>query len=93
MSHGLNKRAKISLFRTQSKRPLLPKYINEPEGSLIGHPDVQEVFATMRTLADQPPESLGAYIISMAEYPSDVLAVLLLQKEAGIQHPLRSAFI
>lgn len=38
----------------QSKRPLLPKYINEPEGSLIGHPDVQEVFATMRTLADQP---------------------------------------
>ncbi|MCP6059846.1 phosphoenolpyruvate carboxylase, partial [Klebsiella pneumoniae] len=46
----------------QSKRPLLPKYINEPEGSLIGHPDVQEIFATMRTLADQPPESLGAYI-------------------------------
>ena len=34
----------------------------------------------MRTLADQPPESLGAYIISMAEYPSDVLAVLLLQR-------------
>ena len=73
----------------QSKRPLLPKYLNEPEGSLIRHPDVLEVFATMRTLAEQPAESLGAYIISMAEYPSDVLAVLLLQKEAGIQHPLR----
>lgn len=73
----------------QSKRPLLPKFINEPEGSLIQHPDVLEVFATMRTLAEQPTESLGAYIISMAEYPSDVLAVLLLQKEAGIQHPLR----
>lgn len=73
----------------QSKRPLLPKFFNEPEGSLIQHPDVLEVFATMRTLAEQPPESLGAYIISMAEYPSDVLAVLLLQKEAGIQHPLR----
>lgn len=73
----------------QSKRPLLPKYLNEPEGSLIQHPDVLEVFATMRTLAEQPPESLGAYIISMAEYPSDVLAVLLLQKEAGIQQPLR----
>ncbi|MFU8545547.1 phosphoenolpyruvate carboxylase [Acinetobacter junii] len=73
----------------QSKRPLLPKYLNEPEGSLIQHPDVLEVFATMRTLAEQPAESLGAYIISMAEYPSDVLAVLLLQKEAGIQHPLR----
>lgn len=73
----------------QSKRPLLPKFFNEPEGSLIQHPDVLEVFATMRTLAEQPTESLGAYIISMAEYPSDVLAVLLLQKEAGIQHPLR----
>ncbi|WP_343316408.1 phosphoenolpyruvate carboxylase [Acinetobacter soli] len=73
----------------QSKRPLLPKYLKEPEGSLIEHPDVKEVFATMRTLAEQPPESLGAYIISMAEYPSDVLAVLLLQKEAGILNPLR----
>ncbi|WP_286995111.1 phosphoenolpyruvate carboxylase, partial [Acinetobacter sp.] len=73
----------------QSKRPLLPKYLNEPEGSLIEHPDVKEVFATMRTLAEQPPESLGAYIISMAEYASDVLAVLLLQKEAGILQPLR----
>ncbi|MDM1018711.1 phosphoenolpyruvate carboxylase [Acinetobacter sp. VNK23] len=73
----------------QSKRPLLPKYLDEPEGSLIQHPDVLEVFATMRTLAEQPIESLGAYIISMAEHPSDVLAVLLLQKEAGIQHPLR----
>ena len=73
----------------QSKRPLLPKHLNESAQSLIEHPDVQEVFATMRTLADQPAESLGAYIISMAEYPSDVLAVLLLQKEAGIKHPLR----
>ncbi|RLZ10373.1 phosphoenolpyruvate carboxylase [Acinetobacter sp. 2JN-4] len=73
----------------QSKRPLLPKFLNEPEGSLIQHPDVLEVFATMRTLAEQPSESLGAYIISMAEYPSDVLAVLLLQKEAGIQQALR----
>ncbi len=72
-----------------NKRPLLPKILNEPANSLIEHPDVQEVFATMRTLAEQPKESLGAYIISMAEYPSDVLAVLLLQKEAGIEHPLR----
>ncbi|WP_180178350.1 phosphoenolpyruvate carboxylase [Acinetobacter sp. YH01005] len=73
----------------QSKRPLLPKFLNEPKQSLIEHPDVQEVFATMRTLAEQPPESLGAYIISMAEHPSDVLAVLLLQKEAGIKQALR----
>ncbi|GAB3050835.1 phosphoenolpyruvate carboxylase [Acinetobacter apis] len=78
------------LNELQSKRPLLPRFINETEETLlINHPDVKEVFATMRTLAKQPKESLGAYVISMAEYPSDVLAVLLLQKEAGIQHPLR----
>ncbi|MDY6457684.1 phosphoenolpyruvate carboxylase [Acinetobacter faecalis] len=82
-------RQNFLLQELQSKRPLLPKYLNEPAGSLIEHPDVQEVFATMRTLAEQPQESLGAYIISMAEYPSDVLAVLLLQKEADIKHPLR----
>ncbi len=82
-------RQNFLLQELQSKRPLLPKHLNEPAGSLIEHPDVQEVFATMRTLAEQPSESLGAYIISMAEYPSDVLAVLLLQKEAGIEHALR----
>ena len=82
-------RQNFLLQELQSKRPLLPKHLHEPEQSLILHPDVQEVFATMRTLAEQPAESLGAYIISMAEYPSDVLAVLLLQKEAGIQQPLR----
>lgn len=82
-------RQNFLLQELQSKRPLLPKFIQEPQQSLIEHPDVQEVFATMRTLAQQPQESLGAYIISMAEYPSDILAVLLLQKEAGIQHPLR----
>jgi phosphoenolpyruvate carboxylase len=82
-------RQNFLLQELQSKRPLLPKHLNEPAQSLIEHPDVQEVFATMRTLAQQPSESLGAYIISMAEYPSDVLAVLLLQKEAGIQKALR----
>ncbi len=82
-------RQNFLLQELQSKRPLLPKHFNEPAQSLILHPDVQEVFATMQTLAEQPTESLGAYIISMAEYPSDVLAVLLLQKEAGIQRPLR----
>ena len=82
-------RQNFLLQELQSKRPLLPKHLNESKDSLIEHPDVKEVFATMRTLAAQPAESLGAYIISMAEYPSDVLAVLLLQKEAGIQTPLR----
>lgn len=82
-------RQNFLLNELQSKRPLLPKVIQASEEDLINHPDVKEVFATMHTLAQQPKESLGAYIISMAEYPSDVLAVLLLQKEAGIEEPLR----
>ncbi len=77
------------LQELQNKRPLLPKHIHASADSLIKHPDVQEVFATMHTLAAQPQSALGAYIISMAEHPSDVLSVLLLQKEAGIEHPLR----
>ncbi|MBF7681957.1 phosphoenolpyruvate carboxylase [Acinetobacter sp. B5B] len=82
-------RQNFLLNELQNKRPLLPKVIHASEGDLINHPDVKEVFATMRTLAEQPKDSLGAYIISMAEYPSDVLAVLLLQKEAGIEDFLR----
>ena len=35
------------------------------------------------------PESLGAYVITMAGKPSDVLAVELLQREAGITPPRR----
>ncbi len=42
----------------------------------------------MRTLADQPPESLGAYIIRWLNIQV-MFWRLLLQKEAGIQHPLR----
>lgn len=72
----------------ENKRPLLPK-IGLPTDGLLAHPEVQETLATFNMLATQPSECLGAYVISMAEYPSDVLAVMLLQKEAGIQQPLR----
>jgi len=51
--------------------------------------EVADVFATCRTLARIHPESLGAYVITMASQPSDVLAVELLQREAGVRVPLR----
>ena len=51
--------------------------------------EVQEVLDTFRMLATLPRDSLGAYVISMARRPSDVLAVELLQKEARIAEPLR----
>jgi phosphoenolpyruvate carboxylase len=47
-------------------------------------PRVAEVFDTFRMMAAIHPESLGAYVITMAGRPSDVLAVELLQREAGV---------
>lgn len=51
--------------------------------------DVREVLETCRVVAEQGPEGLGAYVISMAKRPSDVLAVMLLQKIAGVHQPMR----
>jgi phosphoenolpyruvate carboxylase len=52
-------------------------------------PQVAEVLATCRMLARIPTESLGAYVITMAAQPSDVLAVEVLQRWAGVAPPLR----
>ncbi|MEM1433983.1 MAG: phosphoenolpyruvate carboxylase [Pseudomonadota bacterium] len=59
-----------------NRRPLLPV-------GWQGEADTNEVLATCKVVASQPPEALGAYVISMARQPSDVLAVLLLLKEQG----------
>ena len=64
------------LEELNSKRPLIPPVM--PVNA-----QVQEVLDTMRMVA-QEHESLGAYIISMASTASDVLAVILLQREAGM---------
>lgn len=60
----------------ESARPLIPHHFNDSA-------QVNEVWKTFTTLAEQPLDALGAYIISMAKKPSDVLAVRLLQKEAA----------
>ncbi len=49
---------------------------------------VQEVLATFRTVVEQPREALGAYVISMARQPSDILAVHLLLKKSGCEYSL-----
>lgn len=61
-----------------SKRPLIPP-------CLALDADMREVLKTFRVASDLGPRSLGAYVISMASNPSDVLAVVLLQKEASLQ--------
>ena len=48
-----------------------------------------EVWSTFKALASQPKECLGAYIISMTSSASDILSVILLQKEANIKDKLR----
>lgn len=60
----------------KSKRPLIPT-------DLALTPESQDVVDTFRAARLVGPESLGAYVISLAKRPSDVLAVELLQKELG----------
>lgn len=65
-----------------SRRPLLP-------GDYKPSADTAEVLATCREVAAAPAASLGSYVISMAGAASDVLAVQLLLKEAGLRRPMR----
>ncbi len=73
----------------KNPRPLLPKILNAAADAPILSANVQESLATFDVLAAHPGEALGAYVISMAQQASDVLAVLLLQKKAGVQKLLR----
>jgi phosphoenolpyruvate carboxylase len=67
-------------------RPLIPRYFLDSEKCT---PSVKDTLTTFSVAAEIGPESLGAYIISMARAPSDVLAVMLLQREMGVKHPMR----
>ena len=75
---------KFLIAECQNKRPLLPDDIPFTA-------DQQEVIDTIKVVASLPSDSFGAYVISMASEPSDVLAVRLLQKAGGVKEPLRVA--
>jgi len=79
-----SEKKKISFLSKQflSKKPLMTGKIN------LEHDD-QEVWSTFKMISKIPKECLGAYIVSMASNVSDVLVVMLLQKEAGMQSYLR----
>jgi len=66
----------------KNRRPLLPAHF-KPQA------ETAEVLATCREIAAAPGASLGSYVISMAGAASDVLAVQLLLKEAGLTRPMR----
>ena len=50
--------------------------------------NIYEVLKTCQTISKHPRSSFANYIISMAHSGSDVLAVMLLQREAGVTDPL-----
>lgn len=66
----------------EGRRPLIPH-------DLPASANVRDVLETFRVAQQIGPSSLGAYVISMATNPSDVLAVELLQREAQIKSPMR----
>ncbi|HAU13862.1 MAG TPA: phosphoenolpyruvate carboxylase [Gammaproteobacteria bacterium] len=77
-----SEKQRFLITELEGKRPLIPRYL---ECSA----EVREVLDTFQMLAEQSIDALGAYVISMAHVPSDVLAVLLLQKEAGMDQLMR----
>ena len=81
-------RQALLLAELDNPRPLVPR--RWPGDDAVA--DVLGTFAAIAELVgDDAPEQagLGAYVISMARTPSDVLAVYLLQRELGVQTPLR----
>jgi phosphoenolpyruvate carboxylase len=61
-------------------RPPRPELLEVPSED-----DVRDVLQTIRTAAALDPATLGAYVVSMAQAPSDVLAVEYLQALAGLR--------
>ena len=76
-----SKRCDFLRHELANPRPLIP-YEFEPSD------DVAEVLKTCEVIADADPASLCSYVISMARQPSDILAVMLLQKACGVTQPL-----
>ncbi|NLD14438.1 MAG: phosphoenolpyruvate carboxylase [Gammaproteobacteria bacterium] len=77
-------RQQFLLKELHNKRPLLSR-------DFQASADTREVLDTCAVIARAPTESLGTYVISMAQAASDVLAVQLLLKEAGVRRAMRVA--
>ena len=63
------------------RRPLFPP-------AWPGSDDANEVLDTCRAIAEHDAAGVSAYVVSMASRPSDVLAVALMLKEAGVRASL-----
>ncbi|XP_009603289.1 phosphoenolpyruvate carboxylase-like [Nicotiana tomentosiformis] len=70
------------LSELSGKRPLFGPDLPKTD-------EITDVLDTFNVIAELPADNFGAYIISMATAPSDVLAVELLQRECHVKSPLR----
>ncbi|KAJ3023929.1 hypothetical protein HKX48_009137 [Thoreauomyces humboldtii] len=84
-----DKKQEFLIEELKSRRPLIPA--GWPNNVAEVSDNVKEVMATCRMLATVGADSLGAYVISMARVPSDILAVALLQRCGGVAKPMRVA--
>ena len=76
------RRVEFLLRELDNPRPLAPRHVE-------AGPDVRDVLDTVSAIARIHPESLGAYVVTMTHAASDILAVQLLQQDAGVPRPLR----
>eukprot|EP00256_Glycine_max_P022333 XP_003543306.1 phosphoenolpyruvate carboxylase 2 [Glycine max] len=76
------KRQEWLLSELRGKRPLFGHDLPKTE-------EINDVLETFHVISELPSDNFGAYIISMATAPSDVLAVELLQRECHVKQPLR----
>ncbi|KAF3674416.1 Phosphoenolpyruvate carboxylase 1 [Capsicum annuum] len=70
------------LSELSGKRPLFGPDLPKTD-------EIADVLDTFHVISELPADNFGAYIISMATAPSDVLAVELLQRECHVKSPLR----
>ncbi|GLR63202.1 phosphoenolpyruvate carboxylase [Marinospirillum insulare] len=78
------RRVDFLLHELTNPRPLLPERWPCSD-------ETREVLDTCRVVARERADALGAYVISMAAQPSDVLAVALLLKTSGLERSMRIA--
>lgn len=84
--------AKVTWLCSQiaSKRPLVRSGVWHEHPEIFSETAI-DTLEIHQMISEQHEDSLGAYVISQATHASDVLAVLLLQLDAGVKKPLRVA--
>jgi phosphoenolpyruvate carboxylase len=85
---ALDEHARVELLSRELEtcRPLIPARLPYSDATV----EIVETFRTVAALLDQlSPEAIETYIISMTRGASDMLAVLLFAREAGLYRPER----